>query len=385
MAGGTWVFQKPEHVRDLGEENAPYYVGWYEPDGRRRSKSCGNGFRGKKTAEKLANKLRAELMTGTYQMNSKKLWSEFREEYDRRILSGRAEQTRRKTLTALDHFARIVKPIRIFAINTGHVDDFIAARRTESGKKEGDKVSPFTVNRDLRHLRAAFRVAVEWGYLKSAPRFRMEPTLKRLPSYVAGDHFAAIYAKADTATMPEHIPYSPAEWWRGLITMAYMTGWRIGDILKLRRDQVDLEAGTAISLAEDNKGKRDDRVKLHSVVVEHLRQLPGFSPVVFPWDRHIRTLYSVFARFQEAAGIKLPCTKGHKHTRYCHLYGFHDFRRAFATMNADKLTPDALQALMRHKSYQTTQVYINMARQMDEAVDALHVPDVLKIKKAAGE
>jgi hypothetical protein len=47
-------------------------------------------------------------------------------------------------------------------------------------------------------------------------------------------------------------------------------------------------------------------------------------------------------------------------------------------MNADKLTADALQALMRHKSYTTTQVYINMARQMDEAVAALHVPDVLK-------
>jgi hypothetical protein len=47
-------------------------------------------------------------------------------------------------------------------------------------------------------------------------------------------------------------------------------------------------------------------------------------------------------------------------------------------MNADKLTPDALQALMRHKSYQTTQVYINMARQMDAAFASLHVPDVLK-------
>ncbi len=46
-------------------------------------------------------------------------------------------------------------------------------------------------------------------------------------------------------------------------------------------------------------------------------------------------------------------------------------------MNADKLTPDALQALMRHKSYQTTQVYINMARPMDKAVAALHVPEVL--------
>jgi hypothetical protein len=47
-------------------------------------------------------------------------------------------------------------------------------------------------------------------------------------------------------------------------------------------------------------------------------------------------------------------------------------------MNATRLTPDALQALMRHRSYQTTQVYINLARQVDDAVNVLHVPDVLK-------
>ncbi len=51
-------------------------------------------------------------------------------------------------------------------------------------------------------------------------------------------------------------------------------------------------------------------------------------------------------------------------------------------MNADRLTADALQSLMQHKSYLTTQRYINMTRQLDEAVDALHVPDVLKSKKA---
>ena len=54
-------------------------------------------------------------------------------------------------------------------------------------------------------------------------------------------------------------------------------------------------------------------------------------------------------------------------------------------MNADRLSPDALQTLMRHKSYLTTQLYINMARQMDQAVAALHVPDVLKVRKAEGE
>ena len=83
-------------------------------------------------------------------------------------------------------------------------------------------------------------------------------------------------------------------------------------------------------------------------------------------------------RGEEVAGIRLPCPHQHEHIRFCHAYGFHDLRRAFATMNADKLTTDALQALMRHKSYQTTQQYINMARQMDAAVASLHVPDVLK-------
>lgn len=60
--------------------------------------------------------------------------------------------------------------------------------------------------------------------------------------------------------------------------------------------------------------------------------------------------------------------------RHSHVYGFHDLRRAFATMNAYKLSAEALQALMRHKSYQTTQKYINLARQMDTAVASLHVP-----------
>src|SRR5262249_51220578 len=141
---------------------------------------------------------------------------------------------------------------------------------------------------------------------------------------------------------------------------------------------LDLDAGTAINRAEHNKGRRDELVKLHPVVIDHLRKLAGFTLTVFPWNHDQRTLYTQFARIQEAAGIHLSCDKEHEHTRFCHVYGFHHLRRAFATMNADKLTPDALQALLRHKSYLTTQKYINMARQMDTAVAALHVPEVLR-------
>jgi integrase len=64
------------------------------------------------------------------------------------------------------------------------------------------------------------------------------------------------------------------------------------------------------------------------------------------------------------------------------VYGFHDLRRGFATVNARSLGAEALQRLMRHKSYTTTQLYVNMANQLNDAVKSLHVPDALK--KASG-
>jgi integrase len=270
-------------------------------------------------------------------------------------------------------------PHPVFAISTPHVDDFIAARRQEPGRKQGDAVSPYSVNKDLRHVKAALAVAVEWGYLPRLPKFRMERTPKKLPTFVTREHFALIYGPGcEAARKPAGLPYPPADWWRGLLALARMTGWRIGDMLALRRDQLDLDAGTAVSLAEDNKAKRDERVNLHPALVEPLRRLAGFTPTVFPWTHNRRTLDVEFARIQEAGGIRLPCPRGHKHTRYCHVYSFHDLRRAFATCNAGRLTGDELQALMRHKSYQTTQLYINMARQMEEVVGKLDVPEVLK-------
>jgi integrase len=378
----AWVYQDAHQVAKVGIDQASWYAGWIDPEGKRRCKSCGKGSVGQKKAEELRIKQQDRLERGTYQADVRKTWKDFRNEYEERIAKGMALQTRRLTLDALDDFERIIKPKKLAAIKTKTVDDFIAKRRTEKGRRQGDTISPATVNRQLRHLKAVLRVAHEWGYLQAVPKIRMLKEPGKLPTYVSPEHFRAIYLACDQARWPDELPFPAADWWRSLLVFAYMTGWRISEILSLKREDVDLDSGTAITRAEDNKGKRDERVKLHPVVVEHLKHLPGFTSVILPWDRDETCLYNQFRRIQEAAKVKLPCSKQHKHSPACHVYGFHDLRRAFATMNASRLTGDALKALMRHKSYLTTQRYINMARQLDEAVAVLHVPDVLRKDKA---
>lgn len=374
----AWIFKKPEDVRKLGEEAAPYYVNWHEPDGRRKAKCCGAGPQGKKIAERLKSKLTAQLMTGTYEMKTNVPWDVFVKEYTERVLDGLEPTTKAEALFALTWFKRHMKFTRVFAINTAVIDDYIGKRRQDRGKKAGSTISPATLNKDLRHLRAALTVAYDWGYLPKVPRFRMERVTKRLPRFVTPEHFAAIYQACDVAKSPAGQPYPAADWWRALLVFAYMTGWRIGDMLQLTRDCVDVDAGYAVTLGELNKGDRDAKVKLHPVVVDHLRRIPSFGASVFPWPNCRNVLDRQFDRIQGAAEIRLPCRDRHQHTDACHVYNFHDLRRAFATLNAPRLTADALQQLMRHKAYQTTQVYINMSRQIDDAVNELHVPEFLK-------
>ena len=89
--------------------------------------------------------------------------------------------------------------------------------------------------------------------------------------------------------------------------------------------------------------------------------------MMFPWSYGRRPLWDQFGDIQRAAGLHLLCNSDHEHTEACCVYGFHDLRRAFATMNANKFAAEAIQTLMRHKSYATTQKYINMSNQLDNA------------------
>jgi integrase len=365
----AWLFQDARQKQKLGDK-CPWSVGWFDPDGKKRSKRVGS----KSMAVKQQRKIEGQFAAGTYNANDKKTWKAFREEYARRTLSGMPPSSREQRQIALQHFERIIKPVKLSAIKTQTIDDYIAARRLERGQKKGSTVSPATINKELRELRAVINMAKDWDYFTKVPKFHFLLEQEHEPTFVTPEHFAAIYDACDSARLPANLPFPAADWWRALFCFSYMTGWRVSEPLLLKREELDLDAGRVTLRASNTKGRRGEIVPLHPIVVEHLRAIVSFESSVFPWYYNRRTLWSELLRIQTAAGINLPCLEDHVHTPSCHVYGFHDLRRAFATANAASLDADELQRLMRHRCYSTTQRYVNMAQRVNAAVDKLAVP-----------
>jgi integrase len=385
----AWVNQLKRHVDKLGVKKAPWQVFWNDPEtGSQRSKSCGSGPKGKKAANELADLIHSQLVTGTYKSNAKEHWDTFRVRLDEHINGRYDVESRNSAKLSLDTFARVAKPHRMASVNSDLVDRFISARLAEDTKRKGPggkskKVSPATVNRELRYLKMALRLAKDWKYITEVPRIRFLKTLQKQPTFVPADHFTAIYKACSVATMPAEIPnVSPADWWRGLTVFLYMTGWRIGQTLALRWDDVDLDNGTALTKAADNKGGRDQVTRLHSLAVDHLRPLvASFDATVFPWVNHQRVLWDEFGRIQEAARLAdgSPMPKAGKAEAW---YGFHDLRRGFATANAESVDLFELQDLMQHRSLETTRGYVSMAKRVNRAADVLFVPTLPKVAES---
>lgn len=376
----AWLFQKDAEKKALGDE-APWSVGWYDPDGKRKSRKIGS----KSRAEKFARKIEGELAAGVYQNDSRKKWADFRKEYEEKMLPRLKSGTRQAVAATLNNFERLAKPAKLQAINAATIDGYIAKRSREEGKKPKSIISPATVNRELRHLKAALRVAHDWGYLPKVPKIKKVREEQRLGKIVTSEHLKAMFEACHVATMPEGLHCPAADWWQALLVFAITTGWRIDEILSLRRDDVDLKTGRILTRAADNKGGRDDTDFLPAAVVDSIKAVVGFAPFVFDWPHDRKKLWEQFHSIQKAAGIKLDCPDAGRHecTDSCHYYGFHAMRRGYATLNVERMSAPELQKKMRHKSFTTTLRYIGLADKMKAAADKVYVPEFL-VAKASG-
>ena len=157
--------------------------------------------------------------------------------------------------------------------------------------------------------------------------------------------------------------------WSALVLVIYDTGVRIGAVLALRVEDIDLESGWLRVPADVQKQKADQVFRLHAETLRLLVETrPAERDELFPWPWHnlSKTFYPRFNAILRRAG--LPHGKRDK---------FHKIRRTHATYYADVAGEEAAQRQLGHSSIQTTRRYIDRSKltRRDQPADVIPRPD----------
>ena len=119
---------------------------------------------------------------------------------------------------------------KMAAITTARMKEYIEERLKEGARNA-------TINREIEAIRRAFTLAHEEGAIHDKPRIfpRLDERGNVRTGFFDPEQFAALVAALRKAKAEPLID---------VVTFAYVTGWRLGEVLGLRRKHVDLKAGT---------------------------------------------------------------------------------------------------------------------------------------------
>jgi integrase len=199
------------------------------------------------------------------------------------------------------------------------------------------KVKPATVNRDLAALKHALRLAVKWGYLEASPadqvaKFREPPGRIR---YLTREEAAALINECSKPLRP-------------LVVTALHTGMRLGELLALEWENVDLERRQIRVV--DSKNNDFRVVPMNAVVYNTLSPAARRKGRVFTsrYGRPYRWIHNGFHAACARAGIN--------------DFKFHDLRHTFASWLAMEGIPlSTIGSLLGHRTTQMTARYAHLA------------------------
>ncbi|MGD9632533.1 MAG: tyrosine-type recombinase/integrase, partial [Pirellulales bacterium] len=139
--------------------------------------------------------------------------------------------------------------------------------------------------------------------------------------------------------------------WRALMLVIWDTGERIGAVMALTWDRVDVEAGWVRFIAEDRKGATEDNLlpialDTREALAELRAKSRRRSGSVFEWPYHPTYIYNRLGRIMRRAG--LPDTREYK---------FHVVRKSVAS-HYEAAGGNATD-LLKHSSRKVTMTYLD--------------------------
>jgi len=221
-------------------------------------------------------------------------------------------------------------------------------------RKGYGRLSPFTVQRYVRDVKAFWSWLACQGYIESNPLVKLP--LPKVPQYIirtlTNDQVRRLLSSVDRSTAPGAKYYC-------VLLLLMDTGMRISELVNIRMSDLDAKIGLITVLGKGQKERvvpfsRWTRKELIRYISNYRAQLcPENSPYLFPTDNgehiSVNSIQQFMRRLVKKAGLNgMRCFP-------------HIFRHTFATQAiANEANVFALKAIMGHASLQTTMKYIHL-------------------------
>lgn len=252
-------------------------------------------------------------------------------------LEGRSEKTLhlyRFTVTKL--MERIDKNICI--VTTDDIRNYLAWYQMEHG------VSKATIDGIRRNLSSLYRWLEDEDYVFESP-------LRRIRKIKVTKKVKEAYSDEDLERLRDGCRYL-----RDLTILEFLfsTGMRIGELVKLNRNDIDFDERECIVLGKGDKERVtffDARTKLH--LQEYLTSRDDDNPALFVSIRKPATRIT-------AGGVEIMMKRLGLRTNVDHCHP-HRFRRSCATTALEKGMPiEQVQKMLGHEQISTTLLYIRV-------------------------
>lgn len=202
-------------------------------------------------------------------------------------------------------------------------------------------ISKVTLDNVRRILSSFFSWLEDEDYIVKSP-------VRRIHKVKTGKTVKETYSDESLELMRDHCDNSRD---LAMIDMLASTGIRVGELIKLNRDDVDFEKRECVVFGKGNKERKvyfDARTKIH--LQRYLAERTDDNSALFV------SLLKPFDRLQ-ISGVEIRLRKIGRELNFNKVHP-HKFRRTLATMAIDKGMPiEQVQQLLGHQSIDTTLQY----------------------------
>ena len=315
---------------------------------------------GKKTRVSTKTKLKKEALQflkdfeiKTYELKNQKITiQEFSDKYLQQVSYSHTKESFEQTQYVVENFLKAINPeMYISKLQRQPIENYILSKY---------KTAPYHSHFILRHLKAYFNKAIEFGYLDTNPlkKLRLKVPTKN-PMYIGMGDLNKILEKETDETFS------------AIYLVTFMTGLRNSEIVNLKWNAIDFERKILTVKNDDSfitKSKKDRIVPMNETVYETLEKiydnnLNGNEYVFTKDGEPIRKMYLTHT-FKKAVRLAELDDKIH----------FHSLRHSFASNLVQKnVNLLVIQKLLGHAQLSTTLIYSHL--KADDLISAVKVLD----------